>query len=266
MQKNFRTAISYKTSGRNFPRSRFFSKRNTPVSITIKVSCTLPKTNSESCQASKMELFAKILKRYILDVPQDSGFASDHFDQKRKITQLITWFNEICLTSLIVLFWKFTLMACNFPLLFSCPKNIRMSTLIAIIITYSSLIIIIIILQKVTIIIVTELCLLNLLILIDCFLCNSYPCVLFESLSHVINHEPHVYSWNLGEIYLVCFLKFWNLPCFTREISKFQKSELGRFIPNLPLKHVITSTINQLWMYKFYMVAKLYKTTNTATL
>ena len=40
---------------------------------------------------------------------------------------------------------------------------------------------------------VMELCLLNLLILIDCFLCNSYPCVLFESLSHVINQESHVY-------------------------------------------------------------------------
>ena len=82
-----------------------------------------------------------------------------------------------------------------------------------------------------------ELCLLNLLILIDCFLCNSYPCVLFESLSHVINQESHVYSWNLGKIYLVHFLEFWNLPRFTREISKFQKSELGKFIPN-----IITST------------------------
>ena len=35
--------------------------------------------------------------------------------------------------------------------------------------------------------------------------------MLFDSLSHVIN-------------------------------SKFQKSELGKFIPNFPLKHVITST------------------------
>ena len=87
-----------------------------------------------------------------------------------------------------------------------------------------------------------ELCLLNLLILIDCVLCNSYPCVLFESLSHVINQESHVYSWNLGKIYLVHFLKFWNLLRFTREIPKFQKSELGKFIPNFPLKHVITST------------------------
>ena len=87
-----------------------------------------------------------------------------------------------------------------------------------------------------------ELCLLNLLILIDCFLCNSYPCVLFKSLSHVINQESHVYSWNLGKIYLVHFLKFWNLPRFTREILKFQKSELGKFISNFPVKHVITST------------------------
>ena len=67
---------------------------------------------------------------------------------------------------------------------------------------------------------VMELCLLNLFILIDCFLCNSYPCVLFESLSHEINQEPYV----------------------TREISKFQKSELGKFIPNFPLKHMITGT------------------------
>ena len=66
--------------------------------------------------------------------------------------------------------------------------------------------------------------------------------MLFESLSHVINQESHIYSWNLGKIYLVHFLKFWNLPCFTREIQKFQKSELGKFIPNFPLKHVITST------------------------
>ena len=87
-----------------------------------------------------------------------------------------------------------------------------------------------------------ELFLLNLLILSDWFLCNSYPCVLFESLSHVTNQESLVYSWNLGKIYLVHFVKFWNLLCFTPEISKFQKSELGKFVPNFPLKHVITST------------------------
>ena len=40
---------------------------------------------------------------------------------------------------------------------------------------------------------IMELCLLNSLILIDCFLCNSYPCVLFERLSHGINQESHVY-------------------------------------------------------------------------
>ena len=42
--------------------------------------------------------------------------------------------------------------------------------------------------------------------------------MLFESLSHVINQESHVYSWNLGEIYLV---HFWNF-------------ELGKFIPKHP--------------------------------
>ena len=77
-----------------------------------------------------------------------------------------------------------------------------------------------------------ELCLLNLLILIGCFLYKSCPCELFESLSHVINQESHVYSWNLGKIF----------PRFTWEISKFQKSDLGKFIPDFPLKYVITST------------------------
>ena len=40
---------------------------------------------------------------------------------------------------------------------------------------------------------VMELCLLNLLILIDLSLCNSYPCVLFESSSHMINRN-HVFT------------------------------------------------------------------------
>ena len=44
--------------------------------------------------------------------------------------------------------------------------------------------------------------------LVDCFLCNCYPWLLFESLSHVINQESDVYSWNLEKIYLVHFLKF----------------------------------------------------------
>ena len=61
----------------------------------------------------------------------------------------------------------------------------------------------------------------------------------------LINQKSHVYSWNLGKIYLVHFLKFWNLPRFTREILKFQKSELGKFIQNFSLKHVITSTNNE---------------------
>ena len=48
--------------------------------------------------------------------------------------------------SLIALFWNFLLMICNFLLLFSRSKNIRMSsTLIRVIITYQLLIIIIII-------------------------------------------------------------------------------------------------------------------------
>ena len=121
------------------------------------------------------------------------------------IFDLITWFCEICSTLLIALFWNsplfwnFPLMICNFPLLLSHSKNIQMSNLIRTIINYHLLIIIIIIIiteshKNYCSVRVMELCLLNLLILIDCFLCNSYSCVLFESMSHVINQESWVYS------------------------------------------------------------------------
>ena len=128
-----------------------------------------------------------------------------------------------------MLFWNLPLMICNFLLLFSHSKNIWMSTLITIIITYYLLSIIIIIIiarshNNYCSVEVMELCLLNLLIQID-FFCvyNSYPCVLFESLSHVINQESHVYLGNLGKIYLIHFFKFWNLPCFTQK----KKANLG---------------------------------------
>ena len=102
----------------------------------------------------------------------------------------ITWLSEISLTSLIALFWNFPLIIFNFTLLFSHSKNIRMSTLITRIITYYLLIIIIIITKShnnYCSVGVMESCILNLLISIDCFFCSSYPCVLFESLSHGIN-------------------------------------------------------------------------------
>ena len=106
-----------------------------------------------------------------------------------------------------------------------------------IIITYYLLIIIIIIIIKshnnYCSVGVMELCLLNLLVLIV-FLCNCYSCVLFESLPYVINQESLVYSWNLGNVYLVYFFDILK--------SRFQKSELGKFIPYFPLKNVITST------------------------
>ena len=64
-------------------------------------------------------------------------------------------------------------MICNFPLLLAHSKDIQMTTLITIIITYYLLIIIIIIITKshnnYCSVGVMELCLLNLLILIDCF-------------------------------------------------------------------------------------------------
>ena len=37
-------------------------------------------------------------------------------------------------------------------------------------------------------------------------------------------------------------LIFWNFEISFFEISKLQKSELGKFIPNFPLRHVITIT------------------------
>ena len=58
--------------------------------------------------------------------------------------------------------------------------------------------------------------------------------MLFENLPYVINQESHVYSWNLGNVYLVYFFEILK--------SRFQKSELGKFIPYFPLKNVITST------------------------
>ena len=129
-------------------------------------------------------------------------------NSKSYISAIITWLSEICLTSLTALFWNFPLfwdfplMICNFPLLFSHSKNIRMSTLITIIITYYLLIINIITKchNNHCSVGVMESSLLNLLILIDCFLCNFYTCVLFESLSDVINQKSLVYSWNLGNL------------------------------------------------------------------
>ena len=61
---------------------------------------------------------------------------------------------------------------------------------------------------------VMELCLLNLLILTDCFLCNSYPCVLFESWSHVINHESHVLFVKFGENLPRSFFELLKSPSF----------------------------------------------------
>ena len=96
--------------------------------------------------------------------------------------------------------------------------------------------------------------------IVFCVILNT--CVLFESLSYLINLESHVYSLNFGEICLVHFLKFWNLRRFTREISKFQISDLGILIPNFPLKHVIISTnvvlsiINQ-WILLVEMTAQI---------
>ena len=78
-------------------------------------------------------------------------------------------------------------------------KNIQMATLITMIIV-SYLLIIIIIIKVITeshknycSVGVMELCLSKLLILILCFLCNSYCCLLLDILPYVIDQESHVY-------------------------------------------------------------------------
>ena len=90
---------------------------------------------------------------------------------------------------------------------------------------------------------VMELCLLNLLILSDCFLCNSYPCVLFESLllSLTRNHMfiPEIWGkftslifWNF-EISLVSLGRFQNF----KKVNSVNLSQISLF-PS----YVITST------------------------
>ena len=53
---------------------------------------------------------------------------------------------------------------------------------------------------------------------IDCFLCNSYPCVVIESLSHVVNQESHLFV-KFGE----------NLPRSFFEILKSPSFHSGDF-------------------------------------
>ena len=70
---------------------------------------------------------------------------------------------------------------------------------------------------------VMELRVLNLLILIDCFLCNSYPCVLFESLSNVINQESHVLFVKFGENLPRSFFEILKSPSFHSRDFKISK-------------------------------------------
>ena len=85
---------------------------------------------------------------------------------------------------------------------------------------------------------VMELCLLNLLILVDCF-CVILTLVSCLRVCHMWLTRNHMFireTWGKFTLFI-----FWNLPSFTREISNFQESELSKFIPNFSLKHVITS-------------------------
>ena len=75
-----------------------------------------------------------------------------------------------------------------------------------------------------------KLCLLNLLILI--VFCVILTLTIFFTLLEPWNHIFIRKIWG----------NFTSLNIRNFDISKFQKSELGKFVPNFPLKHVITST------------------------
>ena len=96
---------------------------------------------------------------------------------------------------------------------------------------------------------VVELCLLN--------FCVILTIVWSLRACHMWLTRNHVYSWNFGTIYLVHFLKFSKLTLFTFT------SKLGKFIPNFPLKHVITSTNSlniksEIWMRSFKLSKLVY--------
>ena len=67
-----------------------------------------------------------------------------------------------------------------------------------------------------------QLCSLNLLILIDFFLSNSYLCVLFESLSQVINQESCLFV-KFGENLLYSFFEILKSPSFHSGHFKISK-------------------------------------------
>ena len=81
-----------------------------------------------------------------------------------------------------------------------------------------------------------ELCLLNLLILIDFCIILTLVC---SCDSHVIPGGITCLFVKFGENLPRSSFEILKFPSF--HFLKFQKSELGKFIPNFPLKHVITN-------------------------
>ena len=91
-----------------------------------------------------------------------------------------------------------------------------------------------------------ELCLLNLLVLIGfCIIltlvCSLRTCHMWLTRNHMFISRinmwflvNHIWQSHLGNVYLVYFFEILK--------SRFQKSELGKFIAYFPLKNVITST------------------------
>ena len=79
-----------------------------------------------------------------------------------------------------------------------------------------------------------------------CFWCNSYPCVLFESLSHVWLTRNHVYSWKLGKIYLDQggrFQNFKKVNLVNFSQTSLSKAKIER-IYNLSIKYYFLSLLN----------------------
>ena len=122
------------------------------------------------------------------------------------------------------LFWNSLLMICNSPVLLSHSKNIRMSTLIS-----------------------TSNQMFKREIWDKCTEFTFLKFWSFPSKTREISKFQKMNEVNFPQISRINMWFLVNhmlqaLTCFTREISKFQKSELGKFISNFPLKHMITST------------------------
>ena len=73
-----------------------------------------------------------------------------------------------------------------------------------------------------------ELCLLNLLILIEFFVCNSYPYVLFEKLSHVIDQEFVKFIREICEKFTSFLFEILKSPSFHSRDFEYNRNNRNR--------------------------------------